>query len=392
MEDIVMKKVAIIYHYLALYRLPIFQEFMESKVCEYTLFSGIESDINIEKINEHLADEPILNGGLRWKFLKNKWFYKKQFLWQKGLLKILLRGDYDSYIFLGSPYFISTWFAVIIARLRNKKVYYWMHGIYRDKLRIMDYFKLFVFYKLANGVFLYGNRAANILKKYKIKNDRNINVVYNSLDYRKCFNIRRKITIFEIKQFRENHFREDVPIVVFIGRLNRVKRIDMLIKAQNLLKTKYEKIFFNIILIGDGEEKENLICQAHNYDLDKNILFTGALYAEENIATLMMYADLCVTPGEIGLTAIHSLSYGTPVISHNNLNIQMPEIESIEEGITGGLYEYNNYEKLAEKIEEWLLINPVKTEATMHNCYKIIDNYYNPSYQAKIFDTILMEE
>ena len=40
-------------------------------------------------------------------------------------------------------------------------------------------------------------------------------------------------------------------------------------------------------------------------------------------------SDLTVSPGNIGLTAIHSLSYGTPVCSHSNFNNQMPESEAI---------------------------------------------------------------
>ena len=42
-----------------------------------------------------------------------------------------------------------------------------------------------------------------------------------------------------------------------------------------------------------------------------------------------------VSPGNVGLTAIHSLSYGTPVLTHNNFNNQMPEVESIQPGFNG---------------------------------------------------------
>lgn len=388
-----MHKVAIIYHYLALYRLPVFQELMRSKKIEFTIYSGIDSEIDIKKIDISLSNLSINNGGLRWKLLKNKWLLNKKFLWQPGLIKVVVFGDYDSFIFLGSPYHISTWIAAMIARLRRKKVFYWMHGVYKDKISLIDYVKLFVFYKIANGFFLYGKRSLEILIKYKIKATKEIHVIYNSLDYKKSLEFRKKITETEICDYRVKYFNDIyTPVIVFIGRLNYTKRLDMLIEAQDNLKNKYKKNFFNVLIIGDGEEKLNLIALSKKRNLEKNISFLGAIYDEEINSHALMYADLCVTPGEVGLTAIHSLSYGTPVISHDNLNIQMPEVESIIRGVNGDLYKYNSIESLSEVIENWLSEKPIKTQSIVQNCHTIIDKHYNPNNQLKIFESVLLND
>lgn len=388
-----MHKAAIVYHYLALYRLPIFKELINSDKVEFTLYSGNESEIPIKKIDKQFANLSPSDGGLRWKFLKNRWLLRGKFLWQSGLIKMVMKAPYDSFIFLGSPYHLSTWFAVIIARIRRKKVYYWMHGLYRDRPVFVDWIKLRLFYKLATGFFLYGNRALSILKQYNVKPVDKMYVIYNSLDYDESLKRREIVTVDAIKKYRKDHFGDpETPIVVFIGRLNKIKRIDLLIAVQNVLKQKNGSVFFNILLIGDGSERVTLEKQAKSFGLQENIQFFGAAYDEETNSKALLHADLCVTPGEVGLTAIHSLSYGTPVISHNNLNIQMPEIEAIVPKATGDLYNYNSSEHLAAVIEEWLTKYPIKSAEIANNCFKKIDNYYNPHYQRSVIENVLLKD
>ncbi|HWV74258.1 MAG TPA: glycosyltransferase, partial [Pseudosphingobacterium sp.] len=174
-------------------------------------------------------------------------------------------------------------------------------------------------------------------------------------------------------------------------RLNAIKRIDLLIEVQKMLCDQHGHVTFNLLVIGDGDQKDNLICLTEIYGLRKNVKFTGAIYDESLNANYLMYSDLCVTPGEVGLTAIHALSYGTPVISHNNLNIQMPEVEAVIEGKTGALYEYESTDALSKCIEDWLKKYPVKTIPIVENCWKVIDLFYNPEYQAKIFEETLVK-
>lgn len=385
-----MHKCAIVYHYLASYRKPIFTELMKSVSVEFTLYSGLVSEIDIKKIDVEIANLSLGEGGLRWMFLKNNWLFRKKFLWQSGLLKLAFSSSFDSFIFLGSPYHLSTWIASIIAQLRGKDVYYWMHGVYKDEPSKVNWIKLNVFYKLATGFFLYGNRSLSILKRHKVKPDDKIHVIYNSLDYEESVKMRKVVNEKSVKEYRIKYFNDDsFPVAVFIGRLNNIKKIDMLINAQHILKQKQKGIFFNVLLIGDGEEKDKLIKLSETLGLSENVKFLGAVYDETIISQAVIYADICVVPGAVGLTAIHALSYGTPIISHNNLDLQMPEVESIVQGVTGNLYEYNNLENLAEVIEQWLLIHPLKTPKLMKDCFAVIDEFYNPYYQRKIIESVL---
>ncbi|RYY32534.1 MAG: glycosyltransferase, partial [Sphingobacteriaceae bacterium] len=279
-----------------------------------------------------------------------------------------------------NPYHLSTWFGALIARLRGKKVYYWMHGIYSDRLSAVDYIKI-LFYKIAHGYFLYGNRAFRRLAELKVKPSHDMHVIYNSLDYDQSVNLRKSISTLEIQTFRGNYFKNtNLPVAMFIGRVNIIKRIDLVIEAQRLLLDK--GIPFNFLVVGDGEERKNSEELASKLGVSDYVSFYGASYDEAVNSYLIAASDLCVTPGEVGLTAIHAMSYGTPVVSHDNFNVQMPEVEAIKPGKTGDFFTQDNAKSLADIIEQWFKEHPYKTEELKNDCYKIVDDFFNPNYQA----------
>lgn len=96
-------------------------------------------------------------------------------------LKLAMRRDIAVIIFLGNVNFLSTWLAALLAMLTRKRVLFWTHGWLRKeqgtKANIRN-----LFYRLAHGLLLYGNRAKMIGIENGFAKDR-MYVVYNSLDY-----------------------------------------------------------------------------------------------------------------------------------------------------------------------------------------------------------------
>ena len=135
-------------------------------------------------------------------------------------------------------------------------------------------------------------------------------------------------------------------------------------------------------------EKKNLEEITINKNLSDQIKFYGPSYDEFEIYSLIAISDCCISPGEIGLTAIHALTYGTPVISHNNPNYQMPEFESIIDGVNGKLVEYNDMESLVEAVLNWFNENNDR-DVVRNNCYKIIDEVFNPVNQKQIINNLI---
>ncbi len=89
-------------------------------------------------------------------------------------------------------------------------------------------------------------------------------------------------------------------------------------------------------------------------------------------------------PGNVGLTAIHALSFGCPIITHNNFAYQNPEFEAIIPGITGDFFEMDNAKDLKNKIEMWTQKDVISRNKTRIEAFKEIDRKWNINYQIKI--------
>ena len=97
-----------------------------------------------------------------------------------------------------------------------------------------------------------------------------------------------------------------------------------------------------------------------------------------------MAADLSVIPSGAGLSVIHSMVFGTPVLLHDRLEYHGPEWEAVEEGKTGFFYKYDDVNDLAEKMETALYPVPRK-QGMEAACKQMIHERYNPHKQVNIF-------
>jgi glycosyltransferase involved in cell wall biosynthesis len=179
-----------------------------------------------------------------------------------------------------------------------------------------------------------------------------------------------------------------LPVLLFIGRLTPRKKLEELILAVSLLHRMGTKV--NLLIIGDGIEKLKLTRLVNQNGLEKFVVFFGECYDEAELAPLIALSDLCVSPGDVGLTAIHSLSFGTPVITHNDPIEQMPEFEAIVPGYNGMLFNRGSVDSLADTIFEWINNNNIGRDQIRKRCYAVIDRHYTPYYQARIINSIIM--
>tara|TARA_B110000503_G_scaffold78742_1_gene121084 strand:- start:1345 stop:2481 length:1137 start_codon:yes stop_codon:yes gene_type:complete len=311
-------------------------------------------------------------------FLKNYWFYKKILFWQSEVLRLTAFSKFDYIMLLGEMYIISSWIACLIAKIRGKKIYMWSHGLYGNESYIKKHIRL-NFLKLADVIFLYENRAKKLLVKNGF-DERTLDVVYNSLDFdthqKHYHNLKKEDNTKVKKLFKDG----SLPIILFIGRVTDKKKIDLLIKA--IEKLNQTDISYNLLVVGDGDNLE--FYKASNQKcIDSGWLnFYGKSYDTEETGQLIYNSDLCVSPGNIGLTAINSLSYGTPVASHSNYSNQMPEVEAIIDGENGFLFEENDHFDLAYKINIWF---SEKHKLNRDEIRKIVIEKYNPDNQLAIF-------
>jgi len=104
-------------------------------------------------------------------------------------------------------------------------------------------------------------------------------------------------------------------LVLFVGYLYKLKRVDRLIKASANLSKDFE---FHVVIAGDGPERQNLERLAESLGL-KTILFKGSV-AHEDMPSYMAASDVLVLPSETeGLPTCvqEAMACGIPVVASN---------------------------------------------------------------------------
>lgn len=318
--------------------------------------------------------------------VKNYWTKKENLFWQTGVVSECCKSKFDYAVFPSEMWRASTWLAAAICRLRGIKVVFWGHGLYgREKGAKLMLKKCF--FRLSDKYLAYERRVKKIIAQHGYNPD-NIYVVFNSLDYDAHKSLQQKLQGLEKSEVFPFLNDPSLPVVIFIGRLTRVKKLDMLLEAINQINDKTLKV--NLVVMGDGPERTKLEDMGKTGLEKKWLYFTGACYDDEVIGKYLSMSDLCVSPGNVGLTAIHSLSFGTPVCTHDNMVNQMPEAETIEDGYNGFFFKENDVADLRIKIEDW--VNNMDRDLIRERSREIIDKYYNPHYQLTVFEQLVSGE
>ena len=367
-------KLCVIYNFAPEYRRGIFSLMERSYDC---LWCFGTTDTDIKELDLTIFSDV--------KHLKNKIVVRKPLYWQHGALSLLFRKRIDNYLILGDLFCLSTWCFLLLRKLcffrSAKRIYLWSHGWYGKESYLRRVLKK-IFFGLSDAVFVYGFYAKSLMLKDGFS-ARRLHVIHNSLDY-----VRQKALRLSLvpSDFYNRHFANEFRTLIFVGRLTEVKKLDLLLKAVSILKQR--GIFYNLVFVGDGEMRTKLEIIAQEENLT-NVWFYGSCYDEAKTAELIYNADLCVSPGNVGLTAIHSMMFGTPVVTHNNFSYQMPEFESVKVGVTGLFFDYGNPVSLAESIVSWFSLYAEDREQVRKHCYQEVDVYWTPQFQLNVLQEVL---
>lgn len=314
------------------------------------------------------------------KKLQNK-FIVGNFYWQKGLCELVFNKSYKHFILTGEPYCLSTWYVLLMNKITGKKSYLWTHGWYGNESGLKRIVKK-IFFGLSDTIFLYGDYARNLMINEGFA-PRKLVTIYNSMDYDKQVQIRRNLSTTRIYK---DYFSNEYPVLLYVGRIESRKKIELLIEAINELHLA--KSPFNLMLIGKHSDETNIHELISTYKLDKFVWNFGSCFDESVLGEFIYNADLCVVPGDIGLTTMHSFVYGLPVVTHNNFANHGPEFEAIIPNVSGDFFKEDSVEDLCRKIKHWTNIDQDKRDKIRNNCYKIVQDKYNPIVQISILKKV----
>lgn len=142
----------------------------------------------------------------------------------------------------------------------------------------------------------------------------------------------------EILELRKSlGLQADTPVIVSIGRLAKEKSIDVVIGALPKLIEKLPDL--KMVIVGEGNEMENLSSFAESIGVREHILFTGGKPWKEigkyyQLGNVFCSASVSETQG---LTFAEALAAGVPVVAKKDECIE----NIIDDNVTGMLFEAN---------------------------------------------------
>jgi len=168
----------------------------------------------------------------------------------------------------------------------------------------------------------------------------------------------------------------DRPYLLFVGRLVERKGVIYLLEAFKLLSAKWSG---ELIIIGDGPEKDKLLRRAQELELDARVRFLGFVnsgdlqkcYQNCSVFVLPAVTDSKGDTEGLGVVLIEALSYKKPVVASASGGIT----DIIIDNQTGLLVPEKDSKKLAEGLERVLKDKALARRLGENGYQHCLDNY-----------------
>jgi len=311
------------------YRARFFEELAKVKNAEFTFLFG-----KVPNYLKHQASGPqaISMFGFNYKFLPTISYQGKiptdPFHWKRSFrifptsLFQVLRGKYGVIIADGAL-FLDLPLLLLGCKLTKTPLIVWSGGNLRDNLpkskdplikKIAYVFVRFV-YQRCNAAIAYGLGTREFLISLGMTSDK-IFIAPNTVD-NFFFEEISKMNRERIEMLRKKLGLDDKKVILYVGSLERRKKLDILIKAFERIKATLPEN--SLLIVGDGPDKNRLFELCKKKIFENDIKFIGKV----NYTDMPLYYSLSnvfVLPAQGGITVMEAIACGKPVIVSEECN------------------------------------------------------------------------
>ena len=234
--------------------------------------------------------------------------------------------------------------------------------------------------KLYNRVMTYGERVIaisnhiknHILKNYPKTEESKIRLIHRCADIEK-FSPSAVTQARMINKIKEYNIADDRPVLLLPGRVTRWKGQHLLIEALHLMKNQN----YYCIIAGDAQGRQKYLDYlkklARKYKLDDRIGFFGRY---QDVPALMMVSTVvlstAIEPEAFGRISIEGQAMGKIVVASNIGG----SLDTIQDGVTGKLFESNNPQSLADALDWALSLNKAETKKISDSAIKNVREHF----------------
>lgn len=288
---------------------------------------------------------------------------------QTRSLALLSSRRYQTVIAEFNPRIVTNLAACLVARALGLKFLWWGHG-FRPTSGPIDKWIYRILAALAHGIIFYS--AAGMEEFARL-----------GMPRKKLFVSWNSINLEEIAQVSCPAPFRDRTRILSVGRLIAGKKTALLLRGFALALPKLKPGTI-LTLIGDGPERKPLEQLARQLSISDRIEFIGSIYEQAKLAPYFDTALVSVSPGYIGLSAIHSLAYGVPMLVADK-EPHSPEIAAIESGVNAVFFSSDSPESLSEAL--LLLVgDPVRLEQMSGDAGRLVRQRFSIQGMVKTFE------
>jgi len=317
------------------------------------LFEGLERDpeldISVQASSQTVGGDSSVEMDVASYCMNRKLFsfFGGRVIWQTGFEFIKAGAPGDVVVVCGDMHQLSSLWMAAKAKRRGFGVIWWGHHQSMNAKPFLVKLRLAVAKFVSDCFLCYTDQGIRMLAR----NGFNASTTFatgNTVDTE----LIRKLTLLwdteKTQKFKESNGIQNKRILLFCGVLRQKSRMDVFFQALKIVCSKKNDVL--LLVIGSGEKLQSCKGQVAELQLTENVRFLGEIRSQVDLAPWFMSSELFAYGGAIGLSIIHAMAYGLPVIVHGNANLHGPEFEAMHPGVNGLTFRHNDANDMAEKI------------------------------------------
>lgn len=317
---------------------------------------------------------------------KSRAFFGGRLVWQSGLCIHERLRQGDVVVITGNPRILSNYLLIWRARRKGAGIVWWGHGWSAGSRGLFAWLRRQIM-RIADVVLLYTD--AEVDSYVALGFDRKTTcATNNALDQTLAYRFTMEWNAIKLAEFKKQNKIEGQHILLFCGRLTSKADVGFLIRAWDKLVKQWPDAL--LVVIGDGPEAAKLKSMAKDLNIEAHVRWLGSIYEEALLAPWFLSADLFVYPGAIGLSVLHAMGYGLPVLTHSDSKHHMPEFAAIRDGYNSVTFERGDMENFVSKVGQ-VLSSPAFRHALSSNARETISATYSMEGMVKRFTQAVLK-
>ncbi len=365
-------RVAIVTNIIASYREDFYRRILANEKLDITVYcqSAIKG-MNLQSAHPQLIQHI--------KLVKAISLNKEKMAWQ--FLPLLeLYKQYDVIFIYGNPRVLSNVVYSLILKLLGKKIIIWGQAHTAGANTITEKVRL-VWWKLFDYLFLYTEKETEYLRNKGFKTQKMLGM-NNGLNQQKIDQVKAHWTAEKLSEWQGQQNIANHTVLLSCARLDAKNQFELMIPVLKQQCQNNSTLLWCVI--GDGEQSKYLKELVKQAGLTQHVRWLGAIYDEQALAPWFLSSKALIHPGAIGLSLLHAFGYGLPVITHDNIENQMPEIAALKQGENGLLFAAGDVGSLAKTID-YLLDDKTISDRLADGAYQTAKNEFNTEIMAEQF-------